>query len=73
MHASTHVREVKFVTNDEERVDEVRAILQEMARTEIGGAVGDGPPSRSLWSDACRLHFECREGGMVGIRDDVGR
>lgn len=50
--ASTRVREVKFVTNDEERVDELRTILKEIAevavRVERSATVSSEPDS--LWT-----------------------
>jgi hypothetical protein len=59
MHASSHVREVKFVTNDEERVDELRAILQEMAGTEVGvERSATDCRAGTWWSDEYGLHFD---------------
>lgn len=53
MDASTHVREVKFVTNDEERVDELQAILQEIAGAGVGveRSATLNPEQDSLWAD----------------------
>ena len=47
-------------TNDEDRVDELRAILQEMAGTAIGvewSAKVTAEPG-TLWSDEYGLHFD---------------
>lgn len=60
LDASTLVREVTFVTNDEERVDELRAILQEIAGAPV--AIERSPQlesePESLWSDEYSLHFD---------------
>jgi hypothetical protein len=60
--ANTRVREVKFVTNDDERVDELRAILQEIAgiaiHVERSPKLNDDPDS--FWSDAYGLDFDMR-------------
>jgi O-acetyl-ADP-ribose deacetylase (regulator of RNase III) len=60
MDASTHVREVKFVTNDEERVDELRTILQEMPGTavEVERSAKVTAEPDSLWSEEYGLHFD---------------
>jgi O-acetyl-ADP-ribose deacetylase (regulator of RNase III) len=52
MDASTHVRELKFVTNDEERVDELQTILQEMAGAlvEVERSARATPEPDSLWT-----------------------
>jgi O-acetyl-ADP-ribose deacetylase (regulator of RNase III) len=55
--ATTHVGEVKLVTNDEERVDELREILQRIAGCPIEvqrSTVLEAEPD-SLWSNAYSL------------------
>ena len=52
LDARTHVREVKFVTNDEECVDDLRALLEGVSRQriEIERSLQAEPESDSFWS-----------------------
>ena len=60
LDAKTHVREVTFVTNDEERVDELQSVLQSIAGCPI--AVERSPAldaeTDTLWPDEYSLHFD---------------
>ena len=57
LEASTRVREVKFVTNDDERVDELREILQHITggRIEVERSTAAEPEAESLWSEVYSL------------------
>jgi len=60
LDAITRVREVKFVTNDEERVDELRSVLQSIAGCSI--TVERSPSldteAGTFWSAGYALHFD---------------
>jgi O-acetyl-ADP-ribose deacetylase (regulator of RNase III) len=61
LDATTRVSEVKLVTNDEERVDELRGVLQKIAGCTIEvqrSTVLDLEPD-SFWSDEYRLELDC--------------
>ena len=51
--AKTRVREVKLVTNDEDRVDDMRAVLKELvrARIDLERSPNFDAETNSLWSD----------------------
>lgn len=57
LEASTRVRELKFVTNDDERVEELRAILQHAAGgpVEVERSTATESEADSFWSDAYSL------------------
>lgn len=57
LEASTRVHEVKFVTNDDERVDELREILQQVAgeRVEVERSAVEETAAESLWSEVYSL------------------
>ena len=57
LEASTRVREVKFVTNDDERVEELREILQNATggRVEVERSAAEEPEPDSFWSDVYSL------------------
>lgn len=60
LDTSTHVREVKFVTNAEERVDELRAVLQETAgaAVEVERSATLNAEPDSFWSEEYGLRFD---------------
>ena len=57
LEASTRVREVKFVTNDDERVEELREILQNATggRVDVERSGAAEPEPDSFWSDVYSL------------------